>query len=210
MSEFKLPFLGPDVEEAKLLAWQVRAGDQVQRGQVVCVVDTAKAAVDVEAWQEGTVQALLVEPGEQVHVGQALLEFAANTGECAPAARQRVSPAARMLAQAHRIDVASLRGSGPEGTVCLADVQQVIDGKAPEMPQPVPAGMRQVIAAAMSRSKREIPHYYLSEDIPLAAAQAWLAEQNAKRPIEDRLLMAALLLKAVALARVAAPGMNCW
>ena len=53
-------------------------------------------------------------------------------------------------------------------------------------------------AAAMSRSKREIPHYYLSEDVPLAAATAYLAKLNATRGVAERLLLAPLLLQAVA------------
>jgi pyruvate dehydrogenase E2 component (dihydrolipoamide acetyltransferase) len=70
------------------------------------------------------------------------------------------------------------------------------------------AQMRKVIAAAMARSKREIPHYYLAEDVPLAAATAWLAERNAGRPITDRMLLAPLLLKAVATALGRYPEFN--
>jgi pyruvate dehydrogenase E2 component (dihydrolipoamide acetyltransferase) len=68
--------------------------------------------------------------------------------------------------------------------------------------------MRKVIAAAMARSKREIPHYYLAEDIALARASEWLAAQNANRSITERLLMAPLLLKAVAAALERTPELN--
>ncbi|HEY0586248.1 MAG TPA: dihydrolipoamide acetyltransferase family protein [Pseudoduganella sp.] len=206
MSEFTLPFLGPDVEQGKLLAWQVGVGDMVRRGQVVCVVDTAKAAVDVESWQDGVVQQLLVEPGEPVRVGQPLLEFAGAGAP--PPARRRISPAARKLAQAHGIDPVQIQGSGPEGTVALEDVQAALAKRDPAQGQVVTADMRQVIAAAMARSKREIPHYYLCEDIPLRTAQQWLAELNAHRALDDRVLLAALLLKAVALAVAAVPALN--
>lgn len=60
----------------------------------------------------------------------------------------------------------------------------------------------------MSRSKREIPHYYLSEIIPLEKATTWLQGENAQRPVTERLLMAVLLLKAVALACSKFPDMN--
>jgi pyruvate dehydrogenase E2 component (dihydrolipoamide acetyltransferase) len=60
--------------------------------------------------------------------------------------------------------------------------------------------MRQVIAAAMARSKREIPHYYLSTTIDFHRAFTWLTEENLKRTVEDRLLYGILLVKAVALA----------
>lgn len=68
--------------------------------------------------------------------------------------------------------------------------------------------MRGAIAAAMSRSKREIPHYYLSTDIDLGRALAWLEVENAKRKVADRLLPAALLLKATALAIHEVPEVN--
>ena len=68
--------------------------------------------------------------------------------------------------------------------------------------------MRKAIAAAMARSKREIPHYYVAEDIPLAKALAWLQAENARRPMTERLLPAALLLKAVAVALKRYPELN--
>jgi pyruvate dehydrogenase E2 component (dihydrolipoamide acetyltransferase) len=70
------------------------------------------------------------------------------------------------------------------------------------------AEMRRAIAAAMSRSKREIPHYYLSEPVPMRRATEWLAKANEGRPITSRLLMAVLQLKAVALALKKFPEMN--
>ncbi|MCX7272952.1 MAG: 2-oxo acid dehydrogenase subunit E2, partial [Burkholderiales bacterium] len=68
--------------------------------------------------------------------------------------------------------------------------------------------MRKAIAAAMSRSKREIPHYYLAEPIPMAVALAWLQQRNAGLPITARVLPAALLLKAVAVALRRTPELN--
>ncbi|MCW5632868.1 MAG: 2-oxo acid dehydrogenase subunit E2, partial [Rubrivivax sp.] len=68
--------------------------------------------------------------------------------------------------------------------------------------------MRQTIAAAMSRSKREIPHYYLAEEVEFGAAAAWLSERNAALPPSARLLPAALLVKAVASALRRYPEFN--
>ena len=68
--------------------------------------------------------------------------------------------------------------------------------------------MRRTIAAAMARSKREIPHYYLSTTIDMSNAMAWLAEENLKRPVIDRLLYGVLLIKAVALALREVPELN--
>lgn len=68
--------------------------------------------------------------------------------------------------------------------------------------------MRRAIAAAMARSKREIPHYYLSTTIDLTRAQAYLGRINAERQPADRLLLSVLQLKAVALALRRMPEFN--
>jgi pyruvate dehydrogenase E2 component (dihydrolipoamide acetyltransferase) len=68
--------------------------------------------------------------------------------------------------------------------------------------------MRQAIAAAMSRSNREIPHYYLATTIDLQAALEWLAKENERRSVTERLLYGVLLLKATALALREVPELN--
>lgn len=68
--------------------------------------------------------------------------------------------------------------------------------------------MRVAIAAAMARSKLEIPHYYLAHDVDVTASEHWLTETNATRLPENRLLMGALALKAVALAARRYPAFN--
>jgi len=135
--------------------------------------------------------------------------------------RRMISPAARKHAEEKGVDLDSITGTGPHGAVTLEDVEN-----AAAAPRPEPAGeksaaqkaaeqqaaraadMRKTIAAAMSRSKREIPHYYVAEDIPLAKALAWLQATNAQRTMAERLLPAALLLKAVAMALKRYPELN--
>jgi pyruvate dehydrogenase E2 component (dihydrolipoamide acetyltransferase) len=70
------------------------------------------------------------------------------------------------------------------------------------------AQMRLAIAAAMSRSKREIPHYYLSSTIDFDAAQRWLDAFNSSHEPAERLLPAVLLLKATARALCEVPQLN--
>lgn len=127
-------------------------------------------------------------------------------------ARLHISPAARKLAADLGIDPASLAGTGPGGRITLEDVQRAAQAKAAQPAAEVtldrPARMRQAIAAAMARSKREIPHYYLSTTIDMSRAMAWLTQENLKRTVEDRLVYGVLLLKAVALALRDAPEIN--
>jgi pyruvate dehydrogenase E2 component (dihydrolipoamide acetyltransferase) len=142
---------------------------------------------------------------------------AERTPEPPAPAPVRASPAARKLAAERGVDLVALTGSGPGGAIQLADVEAA----APAGPAPAatpasakPAGgfnfdqMRAAVAAAMSRSKREIPHYYLSDTVDLHAAQDWVARANAERPPDQRILMGALLLKAVALAARKFPELN--
>lgn len=189
MSEFKLPSLGADMEEGTLLEWQVKVGERVKRGQVVAVVDTTKAAIDVEIWREGVVRELCVQPGQTVPVG-ALLALIHEDGEAAyaPTAPTASSPTAPTPSPVPA-------APGPPAPLAAATRQQEI---------------RKAIARAMSQSKREIPHYYLAEPIPMAKALDWLAQRNAALALHDRILPAALQLKAVALALRRVPQLNGW
>lgn len=254
-----MPALGADMDEGTLNEWLVKPGDTVTRGQIVAVVETTKAAVEIECWHDGVVGELLVPVGQTVAVGTALatllepgekpgeptpaggtapapqppaverdpaparLGVSAPVGEAAPVGhRLWVSPVARRTAAALGVDLTALTGTGPQGAITLHDVEHAAartSAAAPrETPQPPPrpaagttkstaekarergAAMRASIAAAMARSKREIPHYYLGDEIILDTATTWLTEQNAGRPITERLLLAVLQLKAVALA----------
>jgi len=125
--------------------------------------------------------------------------------------RPKVTPVARRRAAALGFDLLHVTGSGVEGSIRLADVERGAQRRA-EPTRHVAgydaAAMRAAITAAMSRSKREIPHYYLSETIELGRALAWLEASNAARAPQDRLLPAALLLKASALAVRKTPRLN--
>jgi pyruvate dehydrogenase E2 component (dihydrolipoamide acetyltransferase) len=126
--------------------------------------------------------------------------------------RTKVSPVARRRAAALNLDLATLRGTGVEGSIRLADVEAAASSVSPA-PTAVKRGvdlseMRKAIAAAMSRSKREIPHYYLTETIDLQSALSWLENFNAARPPLERILPAVLFLKAAALALREQPRLN--
>jgi len=252
MIEFLMPALGADMDEGRLDEWRIQPGDTVTRGQIVAVVETTKAAVEIECWQDGVVDRLLVPVGETVAVGTPLatLLMPGETPSAAPPSepvaavadaptpqresvpvapighRLWVSPLARRTAVSLGVDLKAVDGTGPQGAITLHDVEHAAASKSaeahheapplPPPPSPTAAGgapksaaekarergaaMRASIAAAMSRSKREIPHYYLADEVILDTALAWLTEQNAGRPVTERILPAVLQLKAVALA----------
>ncbi|MFP1631902.1 dihydrolipoamide acetyltransferase family protein [Zhengella sp. ZM62] len=117
----------------------------------------------------------------------------------------RASPAARRLAQTRGIDLSGVTGSGPDGAIVLADIET-------RAARPSAAGgaegMRAAIAAAMARSKREIPHYYLAHDVDLSRAARFLEDANAGKPAAGRMLLIALFVKAVARACGKYPEFN--
>lgn len=117
--------------------------------------------------------------------------------------RPRVTPAARRFAAKRGIDLGSLAVS-PGTTIGLGDVEAMSTSKVPA----AVSDMRSAIAAAMSRSKREIPHYYLSHQLDVTVADALVAKQNAIRPPESRLLLGALFAKAIAKALAKYPEFN--
>jgi pyruvate dehydrogenase E2 component (dihydrolipoamide acetyltransferase) len=275
MPEFRMPSLGADMEAGTIVEWLVKPGDEVHRGDIVAVVDTDKADVDVEIFDDGVVEEILVLPGERVDVGTPLASItapgeakpqrarpakkaspgkkarAAKTAKpkpvakrapkrAAPTRRQKKakprptapgepshSPVIRRLARHLGIDLGAVTGTGADGAVTREDVEQAAKGTAasePRLSWAAPAeaeaaaeaaeapdrqsAMRQAIAALMTRSKREIPHYYLGTDVDAGRALEWLERTNLERPVPERLLPAALFLKAVALAARETPQLN--
>jgi pyruvate dehydrogenase E2 component (dihydrolipoamide acetyltransferase) len=129
-----------------------------------------------------------------------------------PGARVAASPLSRRLAAERGIDLGEVAGTGPDGAVVAADLD-VSTRPPPPAAAPPPradrtAANRAALAEQMARSKREIPHYYLATTIDLEPATTWLAETNADRPVRERLLLVALLLKATALAATTHTSIN--
>jgi pyruvate dehydrogenase E2 component (dihydrolipoamide acetyltransferase) len=243
------------METGTLVEWLVKPGDPVKRGDVVAVVETQKGAIEIEIFETGRVEQILVDLNAKVPVGTPLAriqtELEAQRGVVAaapprpsipPAAapvprprvapvpsppispppiparpsgagRARVSPAARRLAEMHGVDLSTITGSGPAGAITHADIERRLG----EITAPVERkralgldldAMRTAIAAAMARSKREIPHYYLEHQIDVTPCEQWLTRKNAARPPDNRLLIGALAVKSVALAARRFPAFN--
>lgn len=294
-----MPSLGADMQFGTVVAWCVKPGDRVKRGDIIAEIETEKGVFDTDIGFDGVIQELLVPPMTRAAVGTALARLSTDgaaqipTAPPLPAAppppaptamatepviapppsqpapspaasgrsRPRASPAARRLAEESGIDLATIPGTGPERAITLVDVRQAVAAgrttaptEAPRVTplarriaeaegldltgitgtgvggtitkadierlrQPPPrateagfedrtASMRQAMAVAVARSKREIPHYYLGTDVDLHPALDWLAAENAKRSVTERVLPAALLLKAVAVALRTSPALN--
>jgi pyruvate dehydrogenase E2 component (dihydrolipoamide acetyltransferase) len=315
VAEFRMPVLGADMDEGTVLEWLVKPGDEVHKGDVIAVIDTAKSAIEAESFSSGTIEELVVGIGVTVPVGTVLATIAESAGEraepaAAPVAAERMpeelaraeppapaspapavpappgmSPVIRHRAHELGVDLATVQGTGRAGTVTRADVEKAAAGpglgaashkqprsrktsgggaerprvtplarriaaelgvdlagvtgtgpagavreadvrRAAAVVRPAPAAaavaaapparsaaernqsMRQAIARLMARSKREVPHYYVSNTADMTRALSWLHDRNLELDVSQRLVPAALLLKAAALAARQVPQVN--
>ena len=225
MIEFRMPALGADMEAGTLVEWLKKPGDTVRRGDIIAVVDTEKGAIEVEVFDDGVIDRTVVQPGQKVPVGTVLAMIRAPTGGAEPMTppgppgppagpspgRARISPAARKAAEELHVDLSSVEGHGPSGSITVADVERAA-GRSRVAPEPAPpdrlAVMRAAIGAAMARAKREIPHLYVSTSIDLTRSLAWLTTENQRRTVTERLLPVVLFIKAAARACTEVPGLN--
>ncbi len=252
MIEFKMPSLGADMEDGILREWRVKPGDTVKRGDIIAEVEVQKGNIDIECFDDGIIEALLVKENEKVPVGivMALIRSAnepATTTVTAPVSTIqtnttpstlqeikapqlsaiieqterspvfttsgiKATPLAKRIAAEHHIDLSTLKGTGDEGAITKEDVEKAIEEGISSEVTPknlTPAeNIRLAVAAAMSKSNREIPHYYLEKKVDVTKALAWLTEQNAQRPIQQRLLQVVLFIKAGAKALKDVPELN--
>ncbi|HTK17338.1 MAG TPA: dihydrolipoamide acetyltransferase family protein [Acidimicrobiia bacterium] len=232
---FRMPALGADMESGTVLEWLVHPGDTVHRGDLVAVVHTDKADIEVEIFEDGEIGELLVPVGQEVEVGTPLATLVGARSSPAPSAasppipeaptpapsrpepaqpaspargeRVVASPYARRRALELGVDLASVAPSTPGQPITTADIEKTA-APSPRASVDQAAAMRRSIGNLMARSKREIPHYYLEHDIELGHPLVWLRQHNENVPIDQRVLPAALLCKAVALAAEQMPALN--
>ncbi|MCA3738827.1 MAG: 2-oxo acid dehydrogenase subunit E2 [Phenylobacterium sp.] len=152
MTDILMPALSPTMEEGILAKWLVKVGDSVRSGDLIAEIETDKATMEVEAVDEGVVEALLVAEGtEGVKVNTPIARLSGEGGPptatpappqpvAAPAPRSLdqveekpvlakgsgrifASPLARRLAAERGLDLSTLTGSGPHGRIIRADVE---------------------------------------------------------------------------------------
>jgi pyruvate dehydrogenase E2 component (dihydrolipoamide acetyltransferase) len=256
MIEFKMPSLGADMEDGTLVEWRKKPGDQVRRGDIIADVDTQKGLIEIEVFEEGFIDTLLLEEGVKVPVGTIMAiirplgevteekdipsvisseepgkneEVAAKPSVEKKERRVKITPLAKRMALENKVDYSVIKGTGPEGAIVKNDIEKALtessgppkvaerlaqkaEESSPEIKKedktPPIKAIRTAVAAAMSKSNREIPHYYLEKKIDMTNALAWLKEINSGRPVQERLLSAALLIKSVAASLEEVPDLN--
>ncbi|MCR6661093.1 MAG: pyruvate dehydrogenase complex dihydrolipoamide acetyltransferase [Asticcacaulis sp.] len=158
MTDILMPALSPTMEEGILAKWHVKVGDTVSAGDVIAEIETDKATMEVEAVDEGTIEAIFVEAGtEGVKVNTPIARLSGDAAAPAPkaaaveapkaaaapapvvaapvaaapaasGARVAASPLARRLAEINKLDLKAIPGSGPHGRVIKRDIEAALAG----------------------------------------------------------------------------------
>jgi pyruvate dehydrogenase E2 component (dihydrolipoamide acetyltransferase) len=164
MPDVLMPRLSDTMEEGVLSQWVKHEGDRVRKGDVLAVIETDKAAMEMEAYDEGVLTKILVAEGASVPIGtpiavigEAVAEAAAPSLVSAPhhpertvvpppapgtppgapvAGRVPASPLARKLARDRGVNLSSVSGSGPGGRIVRADIEQAARDRGGAQPAP--------------------------------------------------------------------------
>ena len=168
--ELVMPRLSDTMERGTIARWVKQEGEAFQNGDVLAEIETDKALMELNAYDDGVLLKILVPDGGEAELGAPIaitgqageeapadLPAAAPTSEPAPAtAEVRASPIARKLAAEHGIDLRVLagKGSGPDGRIVKVDVERLIGkvggevaaapapkGPTPAPPKPVPVAL---------------------------------------------------------------------
>jgi len=216
-----MPKLGLTMTEGMLAEWKVAPGDGVAVGDVLFVVETDKIANEIEATESGTINALLVEPGDVVAVGATVATFVTDQqGKAAPVIEQpsRViaTPLARRMASESGVDIASVAGSGPRGRIMADDISATLQAQ-PASVQAIamnrgevkPLGKYQKVAARrLTQAKRDIPHFYVFAEADVTELLKLRGQLNSD-PGFIKLTVNHFIIAAVARALGELPEINC-
>lgn len=181
-----------------------RPGEKVPVGHVIATIRGKDEAPEATR----SVPVAAAESVKAAPAPAAPKEAAPPPGPEIPALPTRATPAARRRAQELGIDLAKVM-AGPDGVIGLNEVEAAHPSGQERKQVGISFDeMRKAIAAAMAKSHREIPHYYVSSTIDVTPLITWLEAENARRPLPARLLYAVPLIRALALALAKAPELN--
>lgn len=134
-----MPNLGFDTQSGRLLEWLKQPGDSVSRGEIIAVVESDKANVELESVAAGVILELLVPADTDVAVGAVIARVGARDElrpaapvQPAPAAAPKttgppeLSPVARRLVEEHALDLSRVSGSGPGGKIMRSDIEALV------------------------------------------------------------------------------------
>lgn len=220
MKTFRLPDLGEGLQEAELVEWRVKAGDEVAVDQPLLAVETAKAVVEIPSPQSGRIERMFANAGDVIRVGAPLVTFegqkeddagtvvgAVETGASvmqeAPVAAGRAgaavraTPAVRALARKLNVDLSIVTPSGADSVITAEDVQRVARVLSEAEPAEPLRGFRRAMAQNMALAQAEVAAATIVDD---ASVDAWATGTD----------ITIRLIRALVTACQAEPVLNCW
>ena len=183
----------------------IKEGTKVPVGTLMATINPSKSILETkETTTKKTV--IAIQPTEEKTIKKVVTKQFEKK-------QIKASPLAKRIAAENNIDLSQLQGTGEGGAITKEDIENAITQKEkitkPEEKMSLQLeAIRLAVAAAVSKSNKEIPHYYLEKKIDMTKALTWLRESNSKRPIQKRLLPAALIIKATAKSLVDFPNLN--
>ncbi|MFJ4242968.1 dihydrolipoamide acetyltransferase family protein [Streptomyces iakyrus] len=178
--EFKMPDVGEGLTEAEILKWYVQPGDTVTDGQVVCEVETAKAAVELPIPYDGVVRDLHFPEGTTVDVGTAIISVDVGGGSAAPAPAAE-QPAAAQPAAAAPAEQPKAAGSGRQPVLVGYGVATSSTRRRPRKGPEVP--VQQASTAIQTELNGHAPAAPAAPPAAAPAAPAGTERPLAKPPV---------------------------
>ncbi|MFI1410676.1 dihydrolipoamide acetyltransferase family protein [Streptomyces sp. NPDC020707] len=179
LSEFKMPDVGEGLTEAEILKWYVQPGDTVTDGQVVCEVETAKAAVELPIPYDGVVHELRFPEGTTVDVGQVIIAVRVGGGDGSAAGAAAPADTAAPASAGPPASTASTASTEAPAAVTPAEAPAATASAeaepAPEGRKPVLVGYGVSVASTKRRPRRGVP---AQQPEAAAAAEAVQNELN--------------------------------
>ena len=157
MTDVLMPALSPTMEEGTLAKWHVKVGDSVKSGDVIAEIETDKATMEVEAVDEGAVEALLVPEGsEGVKVNTPIARLSGEGGTAAPAPASRAEASGDPERNAPEVEAKATPAPAPTPAV-----QALRDPELPAGVNLVKVTVRDALRDAMAEEMRRDPDVFL-------------------------------------------------
>ncbi|MFV8340881.1 dihydrolipoamide acetyltransferase family protein [Flavobacterium sp. XS2P39] len=201
----------------------IQEGSKVPVGTVMALINPTGVPLETREEKIPEKESLVLQQIEKISEKEAIEEKIIEpiTVKKVIEIHLKASPLAKRIADDNHIDLSLIKGTGPDQAITKEDVDNAIASrekteieKTEKTPLAIEKGgtpaqaIRSAVAAAMSKSKREIPHYYLEKRIDMTHALAWLQIANEHRSVKKRLLPVTLLIKATAKSLTEFPELN--
>src|SRR5215471_3515744 len=216
-----MPALELAQETGKIISWIKKEGDSITKGEPLLEIETDKITFEVEAPGDGVLAGIKSGAGDEVPVGQTIAWIVApgekppmESEAAAPAARAittsaaqaaspaparsaepvgKVSPKAKRLAKELGVDLSTVRGTGPGGTITGEDVEaaaKVPGASRAAEPAAMPSAIARLMAERTTQSWTTTPHFFLVRDVDAAGLIAAREHAGADKITHTDLLIA--------------------